>query len=238
MANITGFLTFIIMVFTFKLHYSRLVFILTFFFILIGTIFYRVLIRDYFSRRGIKNNSQGTKRDQELEEKKILIVGAGEAGRTILAELSREGLGKNVVGFIDDDSHKIGKIFNGKKIFNNTRNVGQVIREQGADEILIAMPSAGSEVINRLVTNIRKIGNNLTIKTLPSITELLGKRSLIGSLRDISIDDLIGREEVKVDVSVPIKTIRFGAFDTSASADLAVEQAKKAGLETLVVKQN
>jgi FlaA1/EpsC-like NDP-sugar epimerase len=63
------------------------------------------------------------------------------------------------------------------------------------------MPSAGSEIINRMVTHIRSVAKNISIKTLPSIIELLGKRTLIGSLRSISIDDLIGREEVKVDVA-------------------------------------
>ena len=104
------------------------------------------------------------------------------------------------MGFIDDDPLKIGKILNGKKIFDNTGNVEKVAADNNVDEVLIAMPSAGSEVINRMVTQIRSAAKDISIKTLPSIIELLGKTTLIGSLRSISIDDLIGREEVKVDV--------------------------------------
>ena len=201
LANVAGFLLFIFIVFVLRLNYSRLVFILTFFFILIGTIFYRVLIRDYFSKRRNRNNHKEKAGEGVLTERRILIAGAGEAGRTILAELSREGLGKNVVGFIDDDPLKIGKILNGKKIFDNTGNVDKVAADNNVDEVLIAMPSAGSEVINRMVTHIRRTAKDISIKTLPSIIELLGKRPLIGSLRSISIDDLLGREEVKVDVA-------------------------------------
>ena len=200
-SNVSGFFLFIFLVFVFRLNYSRLVFILTFFFILIGTIFYRVLVRDYFSKRRNRNNNRETPKEDTLKERRILIAGAGEAGRTILAELLREGLGKNVVGFIDDDPLKKGKIFNGKEIFDSTENVEKVATDNNVDEVLIAMPSAGSEVINRLVSHIRRTAKNISIKTLPSIIELLGERPLIGSLRDISIDDLIGREEVKVDVA-------------------------------------
>jgi len=183
------------------MNYSRLVFILTFFFILIGTVFYRVIIRDYFSKKSNRKKNKVISGEQHFKTRKILIVGAGEAGRTILAELDRKGLSKSVVGFIDDDLRKIGKIFNGKKIFESTENIEKIISDFNADEILIAMPSAGSDVINRLVINIKKISRDITIKTLPSIIELLGKKSLISSLRDISIDDLIGREEVKVDIA-------------------------------------
>jgi len=109
-ANITSFLIFIFIVFIFKMNYSRLVFILTFFFILIGTVFYRVIIRDYFSKKSNRKKNKVISGEQHLKTRKILIVGAGEAGRTILAELDRKGLSKSVVGFIDDDLRKIGKI--------------------------------------------------------------------------------------------------------------------------------
>jgi FlaA1/EpsC-like NDP-sugar epimerase len=140
-SNVSGFFLFIFLVFVFRLNYSRLVFILTFFFILIGTIFYRVLVRDYFSKRRNRNNNRETPKEDTLKERRILIAGAGEAGRTILAELLREGLGKNVVGFIDDDPLKKGKIFNGKEIFDSTENVEKVATDNNVDEVLIAMPS-------------------------------------------------------------------------------------------------
>lgn len=199
-ANITGFITFIFIVFVFRMDYSRLTFILAFFFILIGTVFYRVLIRDYaskgpYNRNGNKNN------EDRMRSKKVLIVGAGEAGRTILAELVRQGLGKNVIGFIDDDPNKIGRIFNGKKIFCGTDRITDMISEHKIEQVLITMPSAGSDVVSGMVTEMKKSFKNISIKILPSIIESLEHRPLIQSLREVGIGDLIGREEVKVDVA-------------------------------------
>ena len=123
---------------------------------------------------------------------------------------------------------KIGKIFNGKKIFDSTENVEKVTADNDVDEVLIAMPSAGSEVINRLVTHIRRTAKDISIKTLPSIIELVGKRPLIGSLRSISIDDLIGREEVSVDVAGIEKSYRDKVvLVTGAGGSIGAEICKQ-----------
>lgn len=199
-ANIGSFITVLLIILIFIKTYSRLVFILTFFLILIGTIFYRVLLRDYFSKWKDKNNVKHSPIEQQLKSKKILIIGAGESGRTILAELLKKGLRKNVVGFIDDDPEKIGKIFNGKKIFAGTEKIEKIISNHKITEIIIAMPSVDSVSIKEMVTNIKENQQNISIKILPPIIEILGNRPLIGSLREIGIDDLIGREEVTVDI--------------------------------------
>jgi len=205
-ANITGFLPFIFIVFIFSMRYSRLVFILTFFFVLIGTIFYRVIIRDYFSKLRDKNSIKPSRIEQELKSRKILIVGAGEAGRTILAELFKKNLRKNVVGFIDDDPNKIGKIINGKKIFGGIASIKKIISDYNINEVFITMPSVGSEVINQVITTIKEGNRDISIKILPSIIEILGDKPLIGILREIGIDDIIGREEVNVDIASIEKT--------------------------------
>ncbi len=200
-ANIVSFITVFIIVLIFINTYSRLVFILTFFVILLGTVLYRVLIRDYFSKWKDKNNIKHSPIEQQLKSKKILIVGAGEAGRTILSELAKKSLRKNVAGFLDDDPNKIGKIFNGKKIFAGTEKVDKIISAQNITEIIIAMPSVESPAITKMVTDIKENYQNISIKILPPIIEILGNKPLIGSLREIGIDDLIGREEVKVDIA-------------------------------------
>ncbi len=199
-ANVSGFLLFIFVVLFFHLEYSRSLFILAFFFTLFASIVYRVFIRDFFSKR--RNAKSKGSSDELNNVNSILLVGAGEAGRTILAEHSKIGLAKNIVGFVDDDRNKIGRIFNGKMILASTDEIAEVISEYNVSEVIISMPSASSESINRIVLLIKnefKNIRNIKIKTLPSLLEVLDRGSLIGSLREININDLIGREEVKVD---------------------------------------
>lgn len=201
-ANVLGFLLFILFVLFFRWQYSRMLFILAFFFILIATVFYRVFIRDYVSKKqNIKINSHNDELN-DSNSQKILLVGAGEAGRTILSEYARLGLLRNIVGFVDDDLDKIGKIFNGKRILDTTSKIGEVISKYNVNEVIISMPSASSEHINRIVLLIKKVfkkEKDIKIKILPSLLEILDKKFLIGSLREVNINDLIGREEVIVD---------------------------------------
>jgi len=202
-ANVFGFLIFALVVLFFHLEYSRLVYILFFFFTLAASTFYRVLIRDYFSkRRNGKNGESDDVPGHAGSSMHILLVGAGETGRTILAEYSRLGIEKNVVGFVDDDPEKTGKTLGGKMVLAVTDEITEVIGKYDVDEVIITMPQARSESINRIALRIRtefKKVKNVRIRVLPSLLEALDKRSLVGSLREIGIDDLIGREEVKVD---------------------------------------
>jgi FlaA1/EpsC-like NDP-sugar epimerase len=202
-ANLFGFLIFVLVVLFFHMEYSRLVYILFFFFTLAASVFYRVLIRDYFSKRRNGENGKSDKTVQHSgSSRHILLVGAGETGRTILAEYSRLGIEKKVVGFVDDDRNKTGKILGGKTVLAVTDDITDVVRKYDIDEVIITVPQAGSEDINRIALRIRtefKKEKNVRIRVLPSLLEALDKRSLVGSLREIGIDDLIGREEVKVD---------------------------------------
>ncbi len=202
-ANVSGFLGFTFIGTFFHMEYSRMIYILVFFLILVMSIVYRVLIRDYFLN---KQNDKNQKSNDELNNKNniknLLLVGATEAGRTILSEYSKIGLSKNIVGFVDDDKSKIGKMFNGKMIFDATDNVTDVISKYDVDEVIMSMPFAESAKINSIVLSIKKEFKNIKrikIKTLPPLLEVLDKKSLITSLREVNINDLIGREEVKVD---------------------------------------
>ncbi len=201
-ANVSGFSIFISFVLFSHLQYSRLLFLLTFFFIVTLSIFYRVFIRDFSSKKQIVSIGSNSGLNNSKNVNNILIVGASEAGRTILAEYIKIGLSKNIIGFVDDDLNKINKIFNGKMILATTDKIAEIITKYDIDEVIISLPSDSAESINKIVLLIKrkfKQIRNIKIKTLPSILEILNNGSLIGSLRDIGINDLIGREEVVVD---------------------------------------
>ncbi len=202
-ANCIGFIGYISIIALLQLPFSRMIIILSFLITCGGTIFYRVLIRDYFQR--IKGNDSievslegESEEDVNIRNKRILIIGAGEAGRTLLSEYIRRGIASYVVGFIDDNPIKIWKMLNGKMIFGPIENIKTVIDEKAINEIVVAIPSASSEVISRIMHHIGREYSNIPVKVLPSIIEMVDKRPLISALRKIGITDLIGREEVIV----------------------------------------
>jgi len=173
--------------------------LLNFFFILCGSIFIRAVYRDYFSRR-----NGAFRKSNDKEGKKILIIGAGEAGRNLISEIIKRGEEDTVIGFIDDDPLKKGKLLNGKKIFGGLEKLKNIIDDNGVNLIYVAIPSATSEQIGKITSTIRKLYPDIPIKTVPSLLELTSNVPLLLSLRDISIEDLLGREEISID----IKSIR------------------------------
>ncbi len=203
LANLTAFLVYSSATFFIGMQYSRMVAILSFMFISVATIFYRILIRDYFSR--MRYDGEVTFDILSVEDdkkgKRVLIVGAGEAGRIILSEYRKAGMEHMVIGFIDDSKGKIGRMFSGKNVFAGIKHINNVIEDYDVNEVIIAMPSIKPDRINRIVSTVRSKNHSMPIKTIPPMIELVDNKHLAISLRNISIVDLIGREEVKIDTS-------------------------------------
>jgi FlaA1/EpsC-like NDP-sugar epimerase len=202
--NITGFVIFIGYLTISGFVYSRLVVTLAFMFISVSTIIYRIIIRDHFSRQSHLTSAQIARTEPKTpeEQKKIIIIGAGEAGRSILAEYTKLGLDDLIQGFIDDAPHKAGKILNGKYIYGTSYKIHEIIDKFGINEVIIAMPSASSEKINNILHFIKKDNPRIPIRILPPLIELFANKPLTGALREISIFDLIGREEFTIDTDL------------------------------------
>jgi FlaA1/EpsC-like NDP-sugar epimerase len=200
LASVTGYCLFLFFLAAAGLDFTAAFLVMAFLMSALLSVFYRVLLRDYFSRRGKNVDGAGT--GAKDAGKNILVVGAGEAGHIILSEYMKKGVGKLIAGFADDDPAKIGKIMNGKMVFCATGGVSGVIRERGINEVIIAMPSVGSDKINQIASDIRREHRSLPIKVMPPQLELDERKPLSISLRDITITDLIGREEVRVETTV------------------------------------
>jgi FlaA1/EpsC-like NDP-sugar epimerase len=202
-ANAAGFSLFLAYILFFGMDFSPVIIFMTFLLSMVQSVFYRILLRDYYSRRGGDGTVKRAHGGYTTEgRKKILIIGAGEAGRIILSEYMKKGLAELIAGFADDDAGKIGTILNGKMVFCAAGGVIDLIDEIHVSEIIIAMPSVASARINRIASDIRRRHRSLPIKVLPSLLELDERKPLSISLRDISMTDLIGREEVMVDTGM------------------------------------
>lgn len=134
----------------------------------------------------------------EAGEKRILIIGAGDAGIMLLEEFEkRPHLGK-VIAFMDDSKRKIGRKIRGIPVFGPITETMEIVERENIDEVIIAIPSATKEEMSRILKSIDL--RRVRVRTLPGIYELTDGKVRIGHLRDISIEDLLGREQVKVNL--------------------------------------
>ncbi|MCW6038961.1 polysaccharide biosynthesis protein [Spirulina subsalsa FACHB-351] len=137
--------------------------------------------------------------------KRVLLLGAGMAGSLIVQEVRQNPhLNLEIVGFLDDDATKIGRRVEGIKVLGRTGQLLAIAQHHQIQEILIAMPSASAEQIRRIV-NLTS-GTTLKLKILPGQSELLQDRSLTPQARDIQIQDILGRTEVRLNLSQDFAT--------------------------------
>ncbi|HLO02843.1 MAG TPA: polysaccharide biosynthesis protein, partial [Symbiobacteriaceae bacterium] len=134
------------------------------------------------------------------EAQRTLIFGAGDAGAMLARELARHPeVHCNVVGFIDDDPRKQGYRVVGKPVLGTRNDLKKVVAQYEIKNLIIAMPSAKGSVIREVVEAGRGLG--LQLKTLPGIFELVNGTVAVSQIRDVQIEDVLGRAEVQVDLN-------------------------------------
>jgi FlaA1/EpsC-like NDP-sugar epimerase len=128
--------------------------------------------------------------------KKLLIVGAGSAGEKVLREMhDNPRLRMQPAGLIDDDPHKQGKSIHGVPVLGTTNDLPGISRH--CDEILIAIPSLNSAGMRKIVSACEKTGKKF--RTMPSLGELIGGMVSVNAVREVTIEDLVGRGEVRLE---------------------------------------
>ena len=131
--------------------------------------------------------------------KRVLMVGAGDAGSLFAREmLKHPEQGLYPIAFLDDDPRLQGQNLHGIPIAGVLEQMPGVAHKFGAEMVLFAIPSAEGEVVRRVVAAARALG--LPYKALPSVYELVGDRLQISQLRDVSVEDLLRRPPVELDL--------------------------------------
>ncbi len=134
----------------------------------------------------------------QSDEHKVLIVGAGHAGEMLIRDLRRDrGHGYSVVTFVDDDREKSGQEIHGVRVAGRCGRIPRLVKQMGIDLILLAVPTANSRQMRRLVGLCEKSG--VPFRTLPRMQDLVSGRAALKELREVSIEDLLGREPVALD---------------------------------------
>jgi FlaA1/EpsC-like NDP-sugar epimerase len=128
--------------------------------------------------------------------KRLLIIGAGGAGEKVLRELlDNPGVHLNPVGFLDDAGEKLGKSIHGVPVVGSVEQIDEVPLEY--DEILIAIPSARGEQMRRIIDACERTGKKF--RTVPSMGELIEGKISVNAIREVTLEDLVGRDEVRLD---------------------------------------
>jgi FlaA1/EpsC-like NDP-sugar epimerase len=179
--------------------FSRAIFILDggFTFLMTGGL--RMAIRSHFIRRERIQAGQ-IYTSQPRHRKKVLIIGAGNAGEKMLREIfDNYHLHYDVVGLIDDDSQKQGRSIHEVPVMGAVKDLRAIVKREDIEEVLIAIPSASGEQMRHIVDVCK--GCNVYYKTLPGIGEIIDGRVSIKVLRDVKYEDLLGRAPVHLDIT-------------------------------------
>jgi FlaA1/EpsC-like NDP-sugar epimerase len=138
------------------------------------------------------------KKGKRSGARKLLILGAGDCGEKIYREIQdNASLRYEVVGFLDDDLTKVGKLLHGVPILGTTAELKSFSKRVGAEETLIAIPSATSAQMRALLARCEESG--LPSKTVPGMGELIDGKVSVKAIRDVDYRDLLGREVIRLD---------------------------------------
>ena len=132
------------------------------------------------------------------ERLKTLIIGAGEAGTFLARDLMRNESELYPAGFIDDDEHKNGRHISGLKVLGSTHELRSITEREKFDVVLIAIPSANGKKIRQIYDILA--GLNVQVRILPSLRELADGKVSVSGIRKVKLEDLLGREPVKINL--------------------------------------
>jgi len=130
-------------------------------------------------------------------KKRVLVIGAGNAGQMIAREIrSNERLNAEVVGFVDDDTGKIKTYIEGYPVIGKTEEIPLIVKDDEINEIIIAIPSAKKDDLKRIVEKCRESG--VEYKIAPNFGDIIEGKVSISRIRDVEIEDLLGRPPIKL----------------------------------------
>jgi len=130
---------------------------------------------------------------------RVLIIGAGDAGEGVLRELYRLPVERyHVVGFVDDNPKKRGMRIHGVRVLGGIEDLAAVAERQKAEEVVIALPQPTRDELRRIIEVCKD--QKLTFRIVPGVADLIDGRLDVGRLREVDINDLLGRDPISLDL--------------------------------------
>ena len=189
-----------------------------------------------FARFVLRYRSDKSKSCEPINSIKnnIMIVGAGEAGILVLDEYRKHPNLGQVTSFIDDDDEKKGQYIKGIEVDGSISQIPSIVKKKNIDEIILAIPSLDDEDRKYILDTCTK--TNKKVKVLPGIYEIIDGKFDVSKIRDVEIEDLLGRDSIKLDQSslsgmIKDRTIMVtgggGSIGSELSRQIAKYQPKK-----------
>lgn len=158
---------------------------------------------------------------------RLLIIGAGNAGESVLREILRMREDRyKVVGYVDDDRNKHGIRIHAVEVLGTTDQVKEICQTCDVEEILIAVPSATRKQLRRVIELCE--GTNLRFRTVPGIDELIDGKVTVSQIRKVRIEDLLGRDPIRLDGDQIARYIRGkSVMVTGAGGSIGSEMCRQ-----------
>ncbi|WP_079525534.1 polysaccharide biosynthesis protein [Solibacillus isronensis] len=151
-----------------------------------GSRFFLRVAHDWSSRKPVADGNR------------VLIVGAGEAGTMLLRSLKRNPSEYQVVAIVDDDLNKQHLKLLDVNVCGTTKDIPHLVQTKGIQEIILAIPSLSKKEIREIYNRLGE--TKATIKIMPKIEDVMTGKVSVNDMQEIKIEDLLGREEVKLDM--------------------------------------
>ena len=140
----------------------------------------------------------GEMRRRRIGGRPVLIVGAGESGEMIVREMRRRvDLDYQPIGFVDDDNEKHGMYIHGLPVLGGREDIPEIIRSRNVKEVIVAIPSASAKDLREIKS--RCGDGTVRLKAVPAVSEMLDGGGGLRQIRDVRVEDLLGREAVVLD---------------------------------------
>ncbi|MGI6707052.1 MAG: polysaccharide biosynthesis protein [Clostridia bacterium] len=189
--------------------------------------------------RGLRHIRAAFPQQQRQGAARTLVIGAGEAGALALQEMKQHAhLCLEPVAIVDDDKDKHGKKLFGVPVVGDRNSIHQVVERFRIDQIVIAIPSASEKDINEIISICKR--TKCKLKTLPGVFELLNGNVTVNQIRDVQIEDLLGRKPVKLDIHnikgfISNKTILVTGGGGSIGSELCRQIARLSPAKLLIL---
>ncbi|HSK36542.1 MAG TPA: nucleoside-diphosphate sugar epimerase/dehydratase, partial [Actinomycetota bacterium] len=166
-------------------------------------------------------------RSLDADRHRVLVVGAGSAGSMMLKDLlNSPSLGLFPVGVVDDDRRKVGRRLHGIPVLGTLSSIPRVVDRYQVSAVLLAIPSATDDLVRDVAAMCERA--HVTLKVLPSVHETVGGKVTARDLRDLRIEDLLGRKQVETDLE-SVKAMLRGrrVLVTGAGGSIGSEIARQ-----------
>jgi len=168
---------------------------------------------------------------QGAKQRRVLVLGAGEAAQLLIAQMLRSGAGYLPVGILDDDEAKKGTRIHGIKVLGPTKDLDGACEKLDAEEIIIGIPSATSEELRTIMKYSESV--ELPIKILPGMDDVLDGDSSLSQVRGLELEDLLGREPVQLALPELAESIRDqNVLVTGAAGSIGSELARQIAINS------